>query len=612
MLKSHNCGELSPADAGQVVQLAGWVHRRRDHGGLLFLDVRDRSGLVQVVVDPSEAPDAYASADVLRNEWVVAISGEVHIRPEGTENTRIATGGIEIHATAVDVLNPSKTPPFYINEESDVDESLRLRYRYLDLRRERMAANLALRHKVVKYIRDFLDARGFLEIETPMLMKSTPEGARDYLVPSRVHPGYFYALPQSPQQLKQLLMVAGVERYFQIARCFRDEDLRADRQPEFTQLDLEISFIDEDDVLSLMEELYTGLAKAAAPDKSVPSPFPRMTFAEAMRRFGTDKPDLRFGLEITDLSNIVKDSGVAVFTSVLEQPGGTVRGLVAPGCARYSRREIDALTELVRAQGPRGLAAIGLDGDPDAPLSELTQENVRSALARHLDVDTVRSIAEAMDASFGDLILIAAAPEDAACAGLSALRNELGARLSLADPSELAFAFVTEFPLFEAAAETGDSTAQTLNSVHHPFTAPVPEDADLLEESPTSVRSRAYDLVVNGLELGSGSIRIHDRTLQDKIFALLGHSPEEIQERFGHMLEAFEYGVPPHGGFAPGIDRTVMVLAGEPNIREVIAFPKTQSAQDMMMGAPSQVDGGQLRDLNLQLRAPAAAPPQAD
>ena len=611
MLKTHNCGELSTVDAGLIVRLAGWVHRRRDHGGLLFLDLRDRSGLVQVVIDPSEAPAAYADADVLRNEWVVAISGEVHIRPEGTENERLATGGIEIHAATVEILNPSKTPPFYINEESDVDEPLRLRYRYLDLRRERMAANLALRHKVVKYIRDFLDSRDFLEIETPMLMKSTPEGARDYLVPSRVHPGYFYALPQSPQQLKQLLMVAGVERYFQIARCFRDEDLRADRQPEFTQLDLEMSFIDENDVLTLMEELYTGLAKATAPAKTVPTPFPRMTYAEAMRRFGSDKPDLRFGLEITDLTDVVRDSGVAVFTSVLAHPGGTVRGIVAPGCARYSRREIDGLTELVRAQGPRGLAAIGLDGESGAPLAELTQENVRSALARHLEVETVRSIAEAMGASFGDMILIVAAQEDVANAGLSTLRNELGARLSLADPEELAFAFVTEFPMFEAASD-GDSGAQALNSVHHPFTAPVPEDAGMLEDSPTSVRSRAYDLVVNGMELGSGSIRIHDRALQDRIFALLGHSPEEIQERFGHMLEAFEYGVPPHGGFAPGIDRTVMVLAGEPNIREVIAFPKTQSAQDMMMGAPSAVDDGQLRDLNLQLRAPAAAPTQAD
>ena len=582
------------------MRLAGWVHRRRDHGGLIFLDMRDRTGLVQVVVDPSAAEAAYQSADALRNEWVVAITGEVQVRPAGTENPRIATGGIEIHASEVTVLNPSKTPPFYINEESDVDESLRLRYRYLDLRRERMAANLALRHRVVKYIRDFLDGRGFLEVETPMLMKSTPEGARDYLVPSRVHPGHFYALPQSPQQLKQLLMVAGVERYFQIARCFRDEDQRADRQPEFTQLDLEMSFVDETDVLDLMEELYTGLARETAPHMSVTSPFPRMTYAEAMRRFGSDKPDLRFGIEITDISSIVADSGVGVFTSALAETGGTVRGIVAPGCAGYSRRELENLTEIVRGQGARGLATIGLDAEAGTSIADLQPDNVRSALARHLDIETVRVIAEAMGAGAGDLLLIVAAHENVASASLSALRTELGERLELADPDELVFAFVTEFPLFEAGDEEG-----SLNSVHHPFTAPTPEDAGLLEESPTSVRSRAYDLVVNGLELGSGSIRIHDRELQDRIFALLGHSPDEIQERFGHMLEAFEYGVPPHGGFAPGIDRTVMVLAGEPNIREVIPFPKTQSAQDLMMSAPSTVDEQQLVDLNLRLREAA-------
>ncbi len=591
---------MTIADAGQHVQLAGWVHRRRDHGGLIFLDVRDRTGLVQVVVDPSAAESAYQSADALRNEWVVAITGEVQVRPAGTENPRIATGGIEIHATEVTVLNPSKTPPFYINEESDVDESLRLRYRYLDLRRERMAANLALRHRVVKYIRDFLDGRGFLEVETPMLMKSTPEGARDYLVPSRVHPGHFYALPQSPQQLKQLLMVAGVERYFQIARCFRDEDQRADRQPEFTQLDLEMSFVDESDVLDLMEELYTGLAHATAPEKRVTSPFPRMTYAEAMRRFGSDKPDLRFGMEITDISSIVADSGVGVFTGALAETGGTVRGIVAPGCAGYSRRELENLTEIVRGQGARGLATIGLDAEAGTAVADLQSDNVRSALARHLDIETVRSIADAMEASAGDLLLIVAAHENVVSASLSALRTELGERLELADPDELVFGFVTEFPLFEAGDEEG-----SLHSVHHPFTAPTPEDAGLLEESPTAVRSRAYDLVVNGLELGSGSIRIHDRELQDRIFALLGHSPEEIQERFGHMLEAFEYGVPPHGGFAPGIDRTVMVLAGEPNIREVIPFPKTQSAQDLMMSAPSTVDEQQLVDLNLRLREAA-------
>ncbi len=601
MLKSHNSGELTLADAGTAVRLAGWIHRRRDHGGLIFLDVRDRSGLVQVVVDPSAAESAYRAADALRNEWVVAITGEVRPRPAGTGNPRIATGDIEVHATDVDILNPSKTPPFYINEESDVDEPLRLRYRYLDLRRERLAANLQLRHRVVKFIRDFLDGRDFWEIETPMLIKSTPEGARDYLVPSRVHPGHFYALPQSPQQLKQLLMVAGTERYFQIARCFRDEDLRADRQPEFTQLDLEMSFVDQTDVLDLVEELYAGLARETAPTKRISSPFPRMTYAEAVRRYGTDKPDLRFGMEITDISAIVRNSGIGVFEAALTESGGSVRGIIAPGCAGYSRRELEDLTEIARRQGARGLATIGLDAAPDTDVSELQTENIRSALARHLAIETVRTIAGEMGASAGDLLLIVAAHEDTVNASLNSLRTELGARLELANPDELAFAFITEFPLFEA----GNEDSRELNSVHHPFTAPMPEDVHRLEEAPTTVRSKAYDLVVNGLELGSGSIRIHDRTLQDRIFALLGYSPEQIEERFGHMLEAFEYGVPPHGGFAPGIDRTVMVLAGEPNIREVIAFPKTQSAQDLMMSAPSTVDGQQLRDLNLQLQQPA-------
>ena len=594
MLKTHQCGELFASHVGQEVRLAGWVNRRRDHGGLIFLDLRDRWGLVQVVFDPGENADAYRLADTVRNEWVLAITGTVARRPEGTQNARISTGEIEVRVTDIDVLNQAKTPPFYINEESDVDEALRLRYRYLDLRRERMAANLVLRHRVVKFIRDFLDQRDFLEIETPILIKSTPEGARDYLVPSRVYPGHFYALPQSPQQLKQLLMVANVERYFQIARCFRDEDLRADRQPEFTQLDLEMSFVDEEDILSLIEKLLTDLAREVAPDRQIITPFPRLTYHDAMERYGSDKPDLRFEMELVDLSDIAGSSGVGVFTAALEQ-GGVVKGILAPGCASFSRRELEQLTEVVRTRGARGLATIALDGEAGAPIAELTQDTIRSALARYLTLETVQALGERLGAKLGDLILIVASSPSVTNTALGALRTELGQRLELADPDTLAFAFVTEFPLFEWHEDSG-----RWDATHHPFTSPHPDDEENLESTPGEIRSRAYDAIVNGFEIASGSIRIHQRELQERIFKFLGYSQEDAEERFGHLLEAFQYGAPPHGGFATGIDRLVAVLAKEPNIREVIAFPKTQTAQDVMTGAPSPVDDAQLVELHIR------------
>ncbi|MBI4328927.1 MAG: aspartate--tRNA ligase [Chloroflexi bacterium] len=595
MLKSHGCGELRLSHIDQSVRLAGWVHRRRDHGGLVFLDVRDRSGLVQVVFDPKAAPQAHGVIQEVRNEWVLAVEGAVARRPQGTENPRIATGEIEVRATSAQVLNPSRTPPFYINEEEQVDETLRLKYRYLDLRRSRMARNMALRHRVVKFIRDFMDAKEFLEIETPILIKSTPEGARDYLVPSRLYPGSFYALPQSPQQLKQLLMVAGVEKYFQIARCFRDEDPRADRQPEFTQLDVEMSFVNQSDILALQEELFTALAKAIAPEKRLLTPFPRLTWREAMARYGTDKPDLRFGMEVHDLSQIAGGTEAGVLRDALAA-GGVVRGIVAPGCSYYSRRQMEELAQVARSKGARGLVTLALEGEQGASLSALTAEGVRSALARYLSLETVREMGGRMGARVGDLLLLVAGPESVVSAALGALRAELGARLQLADQDLLAFLFVVDFPLLEWKEEE-----RRWEAAHHPFTSPHPEDVEKLETAPAEVKAWSYDAVVNGAEISSGSIRIHRREIQERVFRVLGYSAEEAQARFGHLLEAFEYGAPPHGGFASGIDRLVAIFAGESNIREVIAFPKTQSAQDPMTGSPSPVDEVQLRELHLRV-----------
>ena len=594
MLKSVGCGELRVADTGKDVTLAGWVHRRRDHGGLIFIDLRDRSGIVQVVLNPRESPEAHETGTQFRNEWVVQVKGQVGTRPAGTENPELPTGEIEVNARAVQVLNPSLTPPFYVNEDTEVEESLRLKHRYLDLRRQRLQRNIALRHRVVKYIRDYLDEEGFLEIETPVLIKSTPEGARDYLVPSRVHPGTFYALPQSPQQLKQLLMVSGFEKYFQIARCFRDEDLRADRQPEFTQLDLEMSFVDEDDVLGLTEALFTGLVETVTPGKCLTEPFPRLTYAEAMRRYGTDKPDLRFGLELEVLTDVVKDSGFKVFQSVVAS-GGTVKGLRAPGCSGYSRRQLDQLTEFARDRGAKGLVTIALEGAPDSE-GRWEVGNVKSAVTRHLSEEELNGIIHGLKAETGDLIMIVAGDEKATNAALSALRNEMGQRLGLADPEELAFMFVVDFPLVEWNDDQG-----RWDATHHPFTSPREEDLGLMDTEPGKVRARCYDMVCNGQEVASGSIRIHDRGLQQKVFKLLAYDEDEAQARFGHLLEAFEYGAPPHGGIAPGIDRLVAILAGEESIREVIAFPKNQSAIDVMTAAPAPVSLQQLKDLHLRV-----------
>ena len=594
MLKTKDCGDLRDGDIGSRPTLAGWVSRRRDHGGVIFVDLRDRSGVVQVVFNPETSPEAYRIADQLRSEWVVQVKGTVRVRPPGSENPAMATGMLEVAADEASILNPSLTPPFYITDDVEVDESLRLRYRYLDLRRPEMLRNLSLRHRVVKYIRDFLDARGFLEIETPILIKSTPEGARDFLVPSRMQPGSFYALPQSPQQLKQLLMVAGVEKYFQIARCFRDEDLRADRQPEFTQLDLEMSFVEEEDILRLTEELYTGMIEAVAPDRTLIKPFPRLEYAEAMDRYGSDKPDLRFGLEMTDVTDLAKETEFRVFLSVAEN-GGIIKGFVVPGQGDYTGTMMRNLEQVAQGLGAGGLSHVRLHGE--GSIEQIEQDDVLLSPGLRMPVEWSRRLAGIMGAVPGDLVLLMAGPSKQVNTWLSAMRDHMGETLGLADPQALAFAYVTKFPLFEWNADRN-----RWDSSHHPFTSPAEGQVGLLEgDDLGAIESKAYDLVCNGSELASGSIRIHHREEQEKIFRILGYSNEEINERFGQILEAFEYGAPPHGGIAPGIDRLVAILAGSTSIRDVIAFPKTQTGTDLLFRSPAPVEPEQLKELDLRL-----------
>jgi aspartyl-tRNA synthetase len=587
MYKTHSCGELRATHVTQTVTIAGWVHRRRDHGGVIFLDLRDRYGLVQVTINPNLSKETLEAVSNVRMEWVLQVTGTVQKRPAGMENPKMQTGEIEVIADSIEVLNPAKTLPFMVSGENDLpDENTRLRYRYLDLRRERMARNLVLRHKVVKFMRDFLDKQNFIEIETPILFKATPEGARDYLVPSRIYPGQFYALPQSPQQLKQLLMVAGMDRYFQIARCFRDEDLRGDRQPEFTQLDLEMSFVQRDDVLALVEQLYTQLIPVVTPHKKLLSaPWPKFSYREVVERYGSDKPDLRFGLELVDVSDLFTRSEFKVFQSAIET-GGVIKCIVAPGCADTSRKEVDALTESAKALGAKGLITLAV-----------TSEGIKGTAAKFVKSEEVEAVKSRVGAREGDLILFAADQRAVVNKVLGGLRLIFRDKLGLADPNIMAFAWVVDFPMFAWNEEE-----QKWDAEHHPFTMPQLDDLPKFETNPAEILSDAYDMVCNGYEMASGSIRIHRSDIQLKVFQLLGLSGDQIEQKFGHMLEAFEYGAPPHGGLAPGIDRLVMLLADEPNIREVIAFPKNQTGRDVMADAPSEVEPRQLKELHIQIR----------
>jgi aspartyl-tRNA synthetase len=583
-LGRYSCGAIGSAQAGTEVDLRGWVNRRRDHGGLIFIDVRDRDGITQIVFDPA-LPGAFEAAQSLRNEDVIAVRGAVRLRPAGTENPKLATGAVEVAAERLEILARSLTPPFPINVEADVDESLRLKYRYLDLRRPRLQRNLTIRHKLVKAMRDFFDARDFLEIETPCLIKSTPEGARDYLVPSRLHPGTFYALPQSPQLLKQILMIGGIGRYMQIARCFRDEDSRADRQAEFTQLDVEMSFVEENDVMEIMEDCIAYVWRAAL-GIDIPRPIPRFTYAEAQRRFGSDKPDVRFDLELADVDLAFAGTNIKFLAEHVGSDASRIVAVRYPGGAALSRRDFDGLTEVAKSFGAGGLIWVSFASD-----------GWKSSIAKLLDDATVASLRDLAHAEPGDAILLVAGDRSLAGDVAGKLRLHVADALGLRDPATFGFCWVVGFPLFERDPETGAVTP-----THHPFTAPAPGQEALLESDPFAMRAQHYDLVLNGFELGSGSIRIHDPAFQKRIFEIFGLSDADIEDRFGFFMEALHYGAPPHGGMAWGLDRVAMLACGETSIRDVIAFPKNQLWRDLMMDAPSSVPATLLRDLGLELK----------
>ncbi|MFO7667676.1 MAG: aspartate--tRNA ligase [Desulfobacterales bacterium] len=584
MRRTHNCCELGRDEAGREVILMGWVQRRRDHGGVIFVDLRDREGITQVVFNPDFNKEVHEKAHAIRSEYVIGVRGKVEKRPEGMTNPNLKTGEIEVFATELKILNPANTPPFLIEDAVDVSENVRLKYRHIDLRRPNIQKNLILRHKAAASVRQYLNNLGFIDIETPVLTKSTPEGARDYLVPSRVNPGMFYALPQSPQLFKQLLMISGFDRYYQIVRCFRDEDLRADRQPEFTQIDLEMSFVGEEDVMRISEGMIKTLFKEVL-DKDIEIPFEKLSYGEAIDRFGLDKPDLRFGLELKDVSDIVKPSGFKVFADVVEK-GGIVKALNAKGCIEFSRKEIDDLAEFTSIYKAKGLAWV-----------KVKEEGWQSPIAKFFTEEEKEKLAKSIDMKTGDLVFFVADQPKIANDALGYLRNHLAVKLKLIDENEFRFLWVTQFPMMEY-----DENEKRYQAMHHPFTAPLDEDCDLLEKNPLAVRSRAYDLVLNGSEIGGGSIRIHQKEMQEKVFTALGMTPESYGEKFGFLLSALDSGAPPHGGIAFGFDRLVMMLCGGTSIRDVIAFPKTQKAACLLTNAPSETSKPQLDELCLRIK----------
>lgn len=581
--RTNMCGNFTAENIGEEAVINGWVAKRRNLGGLIFCDIRDKSGIVQVVFNDDIPSEVFKKADSLRSEYVVGIRGTV--RKRESVNKDIPTGEIEISASDIIIYSESETPPIYIKDDDNVDDNLRLKYRYLDLRKSRMQKNLAFRHKIMKIARDYFDEQGFTEIETPVLIKSTPEGARDYVVPSRVHGGEFYALPQSPQMFKQLLMVSGCDRYVQIAKCFRDEDLRADRQPEFTQIDLEMSFVTEDDIMQIQEGFLKRVMKEAK-GIEISTPFPRLTFEEAMERYGSDKPDTRFGFELKNIKSECSRSEFKVFNDVIDKCGD-IRGIcIKGGAEHYTRKKTDKLAELIKSYGASGLVWI-----------KVTDEKLNSSINKFFDQDSLKKIADKFEAEVGDLILIVADKSKVVFDSLGFLRRHIAGELGLLNDDEFNFLWVTDFPLFEY-----DEEAERYQAMHHPFTSPKDEDLDLVDTEPGKAHAKAYDIVLNGVELGGGSIRIHNRNVQEKMFEALGLGKEEIEEKFGFLVEAFKYGAPPHGGLAYGLDRMVMLLAGESSIREVIAFPKNQGAQCMVCGAPARVEKGQLDELSIALK----------